>query len=67
LKSTGWAIPNPGFIKIKEIKEIMNQVKHILVTNDDGVMHPDYWRWHRERKIANAHLAPDRNWSGSDM
>ncbi len=45
----------------------MNQVKHILVTNDDGVMAPGLLALAQEmRKIANVLiLAPDRNWSGS--
>ena len=45
----------------------MNNVKHILVTNDDGVMAPGLLALAQEmRTIADVLvLAPDRNWSGS--
>jgi 5'-nucleotidase len=45
----------------------MNEIKHILVTNDDGVSAPGLLALAQEmRKIANVIvLAPDRNWSGS--
>jgi 5'-nucleotidase len=45
----------------------MNDIKTILVTNDDGVNAPGLLALAQEmRKIANVLiLAPDRNWSGS--
>jgi 5'-nucleotidase len=45
----------------------MNEIKNILVTNDDGVTAPGLLALAQEmRKIANVIiLAPDRNWSGS--
>jgi 5'-nucleotidase len=45
----------------------MNEIKTILVTNDDGVNAPGLLALAQEmRKIANVLiLAPDRNWSGS--
>ncbi|HEY3310999.1 MAG TPA: 5'/3'-nucleotidase SurE [Anaerolineales bacterium] len=45
----------------------MSEIKHILVTNDDGVMAPGLLALTQEmRKIAEVSiLAPDRNWSGS--
>ena len=45
----------------------MSEIKHILVTNDDGVSAPGLLALAQEmRKIANVIiLAPDRNWSGS--
>jgi 5'-nucleotidase len=45
----------------------MNEIKTILVTNDDGVNAPGLLALVQEmRKIANVLiLAPDRNWSGS--
>jgi 5'-nucleotidase len=47
--------------------EKMNDIKTILVTNDDGVNAPGLLALAQEmRKIANVLiLAPDRNWSGS--
>src|SRR5512140_3139071 len=46
---------------------IMSEIKHILVTNDDGVTAPGLLALVQEmRKIAEVViLAPDRNWSGS--
>jgi 5'-nucleotidase len=45
----------------------MSDIKHILVTNDDGVSAPGLLALAQEmRKIAEVViLAPDRNWSGS--
>ncbi len=45
----------------------MSEIKHILVTNDDGVAAPGLLALAQEmRKIASVTiLAPDRNWSGS--
>ena len=45
----------------------MNSIKHILVTNDDGVLAPGLLALAQEmRKLAVVSiLAPDRNWSGS--
>jgi 5'-nucleotidase len=45
----------------------MSEIKHILVTNDDGVSAPGLLALAQEmRKIAEVViLAPDRNWSGS--
>ncbi len=45
----------------------MSEIKHILVTNDDGVTAPGLLALAQEmRKIAEVLiLAPDRNWSGS--
>lgn len=45
----------------------MSSLKHILVTNDDGVLAPGLLALAQEmRKIAEVViLAPDRNWSGS--
>jgi 5'-nucleotidase len=45
----------------------MSEIKHILVTNDDGVSAPGLLALAQEmRKVADVLiLAPDRNWSGS--
>lgn len=45
----------------------MTNIKHILVTNDDGVFAPGLLALAQEmRKLADVTiLAPDRNWSGS--
>jgi 5'-nucleotidase len=45
----------------------MSEIKHILVTNDDGISAPGLLALAQEmRKIAEVTiLAPDRNWSGS--
>jgi 5'-nucleotidase len=45
----------------------MSEIKHILVTNDDGISAPGLLALTQEmRKIAEVIvLAPDRNWSGS--
>jgi len=45
----------------------VNSIKHILVTNDDGVLAPGLLALAQEmRKLAEVSiLAPDRNWSGS--